>query len=84
MACKGCAAVGDCACVIVGDGDNIVVTGSGSVGDPYVVGFAGGDIFEAFPTVSVDECDPDATFIAKLGDGSYALVPALARCAVIV
>jgi hypothetical protein len=84
MACRGCAAVGDCACVIVGDGDSIVVTGSGSVGDPYVVGFEGGDLFDSFPPATVDACDPDATYIAKLGDGSYALIPAPGRCAVIV
>lgn len=84
MACRGCAQVGDCACVVVGDGSAITVSGGGGSNDPYVVSFNETDWIDGFPEETIDNCDPDALFIAKLGDGTVALVPAPGRCAVIL
>lgn len=81
MACVGCSQVGDCACAVIGDGASIVVTGTGSSLDPYVVSFVGADFIADVPDADPDLCSTDTRVLAKLEDDSLAMIPAPKRCA---
>lgn len=81
MACRGCSQAGDCACVVVGDGSSIVVTGTGSAGDPYVVSFAGDDLFDTVASETPNVCTETLQVLAKRQDGTYDFIPYPKPCA---
>jgi hypothetical protein len=84
VACRGCSQSGDCACVVVGDGNAITVDGTGAPSSPYEVIFDGTVWVNSLDEETPNTCTEELWVLAKRADNSVAMIPFPRPCAKIL